>query len=270
MGEEVRIRIGNQTAFSASTAMEPFEYAVANGFDAFEWFPDQKESGEGWTEDDIDKDTRAIIRETARSNDMCLSVHASLDVNLLRAEAHEFILKDIELAQDIGASLVNVHLYTDEGVSSYAQAIIPIMKRLAQTGIKLSIENTPFTGPEDFNELFEKLGDFGFTGGVQAGMCLDIGHANLCEATRNDYLEFIDLLGPQVPIIHMHVHENYGDHDSHLPLFTGPSQEGPDVKGLIERLDKRNYSGCIILEQWPQPPALLSNARERLLELLPR
>ena len=42
------IRIGNQTAFSALTPLEPFEYAVQNGFTAFEWFPDKKETGEGW------------------------------------------------------------------------------------------------------------------------------------------------------------------------------------------------------------------------------
>jgi len=38
-------------AFSALTI--PFEYAVESGFNAFEWFPDKKESGEGWDVDFI-------------------------------------------------------------------------------------------------------------------------------------------------------------------------------------------------------------------------
>ncbi|MBW1791987.1 MAG: hypothetical protein JRJ14_06945 [Deltaproteobacteria bacterium] len=49
------IRIGNQTAFMALTPLDPFLYAVENPFDAFEWFPDKKESGAGWALDDITK-----------------------------------------------------------------------------------------------------------------------------------------------------------------------------------------------------------------------
>ena len=266
---ERRIRIGNQSAFSALIPTQPFEYAVENGFDAFEWFPDKKESGAGWEESDLDAEIRRHIKNTAQEHDICLSVHAPWQSNPLRPEVLELLFKDIEFAQDIGASLLNIHLYTEEGIDSYARAIIPLMKPLAQVGIKLSIENTPFTGPEEFNELFRKLRSPGSSENACVGMCLDIGHANLCEATRNDYLKFIDLLDPQVPIIHMHVHENYGDHDSHLPLFTGPA--GKDASGIerfIERLKRRNFSGCIILEQWPEPPSLLKEARNRLRQMI--
>jgi sugar phosphate isomerase/epimerase len=100
-------------------------------------------------------------------------------------------------------------------------------------------------------------------------MCLDIGHANLCASTRNDYLGYLDRLDLRVPIIHLHVHENWGDCDSHLPLFTGPAgRDGAGVRGFIERIKRRNYSGSIILEQWPHPPSLLNQAREGLKQLL--
>lgn len=268
MSKTARVRIGNQTAFSASTVTKPFEYAVANGFDAFDWFHDKKESGEGWTISDISKEARVIIRDTALAHDIRLSVHAPWQSNPLRPDARELLLKDIEFAQDIGASLLNIHLYTDEGIASYVQAIIPLMKRLAQIRIKLSIENTPVTKPEDFNELFRRLGNLGSTDTAYVGMCLDLGHANLCEATRNDYLKFIDLLDPQVPIIHVHMHENYGDYDSHLLLFTGPAGKDPSgIRGFVERMKKRHFSGCIIIEQWPQPPSLLNEACNRLREI---
>jgi phosphoglucan,water dikinase len=263
------IRIGNQTAFSAATVIEPFEYAVANGFDAFEWFPDKKESGAGWQESDFDAETRRHIKDTAFEHDIRLSVHAPWQVNPLQAQARERLLENLEFAKDIGASLLNVHLYTEEGMASYVESIVPSVKRFARLGIKLSIENTPFTGPEDFNELFRKLGSLGFSDGAQVGMSLDIGHANLCEATHNDYLRFVDLLDPQVPILHIHVHENYGDYDSHLPLFTGPAgKDASGIQGLMERLKRRNFSGCIILEQWPQPPTLLNETRNRLREII--
>jgi hypothetical protein len=68
MSEKDRIRIGNQTSFLVRP-MLPFEYAVAHGFDAFEWLPDKKESGEGWAAGDIPPETRAIIRKIAAEKD---------------------------------------------------------------------------------------------------------------------------------------------------------------------------------------------------------
>ena len=72
----MRIRIGNQTAISAARAELPFEFAVAQGFDAFEWFPDRNAAGAGWTEDNFDREQRASFREIARARDIRLSVHA--------------------------------------------------------------------------------------------------------------------------------------------------------------------------------------------------
>ncbi|MBN1842730.1 MAG: TIM barrel protein [Deltaproteobacteria bacterium] len=269
MNRTAGIRIGNQSAFSASTVTQPFEYAVANGFDAFEWFPDKKESGEGWEESDLDAETRHYVKDTALKHDIRLSVHAPWQANPLRQEDRQALLKSIEFANDISASLLNIHLYTDEGIASYVQAITPLIEDLAKLGIELSIENMPVTGPEDFNELFAQLAKLVLTDAARVGMCLDIGHANLCEATRNDYIRFIDLLDPRIPIIHIHMHENYGDYDSHLPLFAGPA--GKDASGImavIGRMRKRRFSGSIILEQWPQPPSLLIEARDRLREII--
>ena len=100
-------------------------------------------------------------------------------------------------------------------------------------------------------------------------MCLDPGHANLCRETLNDYLRFIDLLDPRIPIIHVHMHENHGDSDSHLPLFTGPARHNPSgIRGIIDRLSGRGFSGAIILEQWPRPRRMLHEARKRLAEML--
>jgi sugar phosphate isomerase/epimerase len=267
MTETVRIRIGNQTALSALSVMQPFEYAVANRFDAFEWFPDKNESGAGWDENNISKETRIFIRDTAIAADIRLSVHAPWQLNPLRAGYLERLSAIIAFAQDTGASLLNIHFYADEGVSAFADAIVPLMERLAHEGIKLAIENTPVTGPEQFNELFSRL--HSLNNAAHVGMCLDIGHANLCNATRNDYLKFVDMLDPHVPVLHIHMHENFGDNDSHLPFFTGPAGKNPaGIRGLIDRMKNRNFSGCIILEQWPHPESLLIEIRTRLLEII--
>lgn len=260
-----QIRIGNQTSFSASTPMLPFEYAIENGFDAFEWFPDKKEWGAGWDEKDINTETRRYIKNKAIDNDIALSVHAPWYYNPLKHENCVLLLKDIEFAQDIGATLLNIHLHTDEGIENYVKAITPIIKSSAETGLNLSIENTPLTTPEDFNRMFDLLQNFKDIPVQNVGMCFDLGHANLCSSTRNDYLRFVYLLESQSHIIHVHMHENFGDCDSHLPVFTGPSRENDaGVREFVKRLRELNFSGSIILEQWPDPPSLLNQARERL------
>ncbi len=259
-----RIRIGNQTAFSASSPFEPFDYAVANGFDAFEWFPDKKESGAGWRVDDVSGETRAYIRSTAEGHDITLAVHASLHPGQGNGDT---LLKEILFARDIGAALVNVHFHAPAGAAAFADALKSVIRQLPE-GMRLSIENTVETGPDDFNTLFDllaaRLPDMS-----PLGMCLDMGHANLCSATRNNYLAFVDLLDPAIPVIHLHMHENFGDSDSHLPVFTGPSAMDPSgISGLIKRLRRRHFAGCMILEQWPRPAGLLNQARERLLDII--
>lgn len=265
----MRIRIGNQTSFSSADVLRPFEYALATCFGAFEWFPDKKKEGMGWAEADISRETRQFIRNTAAKNDIRLSVHASLPTSPLSPDAAVRFTGAIQFAKDIGASLLNIHLHMDKGIAAYVETLVPLMEGLSEVGMRLSIENTPETGPEDFNELFRHLHSVYPADTSHVGMCLDIGHANLYSSTRNDYLRFIDMLGPEVPIIHLHLHENCGDYDSHLPVFTGPSGKDPaGIKGLIKRLKERGFSGCIIFEQWPQPENLLREAHDRLLEII--
>jgi len=263
------IRIGNQTAFSAARLTAPFEYALAQGFDAFEWFPDKKPELGGWDDTDLNEAQRRSLREAAQARGMRVSVHARWQADPLRPESEPLLRRDLELARDLGAALLNLHLYGDWRPEPFIEAIKPLIQATAQSGLQLAIENTPEHAPERFNELFAQFRTLGSVPIGHIGMCLDLGHANLCAATRNDYLSFFDQLDPWVPIIHLHLHENWGDADRHLPLFTGPAgRDDSGVRGLLERLWRRNYAGSIILEQWPQPPALLTQARDRLRGLL--
>jgi starch synthase (maltosyl-transferring) len=269
MAETKQIRVGSQSSFSARPVLQPFEYAVAHGFDSFEWFPDKKESGEGWGEEDISPETRAMVREVARAKDIYLSVHAPLTANRELHGAGGLFEKSIEFAVDVGARLFNIHFATGEGTEAFAESIVPLIKTLSGAGIRLSIENTPDAGPGDFNRLFRYLFKAYPDYLSWVGMCLDVGHANLCGETRNDYLKYMDMIDPAVPINHVHMHENYGDYDSHLTLFTGPAGRDPSgIRGFIERMKRRAFTGSVILEQWPEPPDLLDNARSRLLGMV--
>jgi sugar phosphate isomerase/epimerase len=268
-----RIRIGNQTAISCADPWEPFQFALRHGFDAFEWFADKRVNADGsvagWDEADMDAATRRRIRNTGAAHGVLFTVHAPWQANPLHADGIPLLLRSVEFARDIGADLVNLHLYMDEGAQAYAAALAPVLRQAAAAGLRVSIENTPHTTPADFNETFVCLGELDAVPTGTVGMCLDIGHANLCAPTRNNFIRYLDALAPHVPIIHVHAHENYGDADSHLTLFTGPARtDDAGVRAFLSRLRRRHYRGALILEQWPHPPQLLVEAATRLRTLL--
>jgi sugar phosphate isomerase/epimerase len=152
---------------------------------------------------------------------------------------------------------------------AFGRAVLLLAAPLQAVGLQLSLENIIATAPEDINALFADLRARDQVRARSVGLCLDIGHANLFEGTRNDYLGYLDRLSDRVPIVHVHLHENRGDHDSHMMLFTGPAGENPlGIEGLARRLIERSYSGSIIFEQWPRPSSLLSMARNRLRAII--
>jgi sugar phosphate isomerase/epimerase len=268
-----RIRVGNQTAISCTHLLEPFQFALQYGFDVFEWFADKKENADGsvagWDETDMDANTRTWIRQTGAVHDVLFTVHAPWQANPLHAEGIPLLIRSVEFARDIGADLVNLHLYMDEGPQGYARALQPVLRHAAAAKLRVSIENTPHTTPDDFNDTFACLAELEDLPAGTVGMCLDIGHANLCAPTHNHFIDYLDALAPVVPIIHVHAHENHGDADSHLTLFTGPSRDDDSgIRAFVERLRHRAYRGAVILEQWPNPPQLLVEAAARLRALL--
>ncbi len=263
MGDVVRVRIGNQTARSAGALMEPFDYAVSHQFDAFEWFPDQGPDGQGWTERALSPGARAEIRRTARDHDIALSVHGSWHANPLTADGLDCLGAQAKFAAEIGARVFVTHLVATDGPSLFLEAVRPLVACLTHHRMVLAVENTPEVAAREVNDLFRHVHRLGLEHRV--GLCLDVGHANLCPDTRNDYLRWEDELAADVAIAHLHLHENRGDQDSHLTVFTGPAADDPSgIETLLRRLVRRRFAGCIILEQWPRPPALLDAARARL------
>ena len=263
-----RIRIGNQTSKTAAPLTLPFEYALEKGFDAFEWFPDKDASGTGWEEKDLDAETRDWVRGCGIKEDIRFSVHGPLWANPFHSDAISAFRSSLELFEDIGASLFNIHFPPEQDLRDFLEAIRPLILFIHTKNGQLTVENMPSTSPEDVNRFFGLLKNLKIPGG-HVGLCLDLGHANLHDATRNDYLRYLREIHESVPIIHVHIHENYGDEDSHLTMFSGPSAcDESGVRAFAQWLKHRNFGGTVILEQWPDPPDLLLRAREKLGELL--
>jgi sugar phosphate isomerase/epimerase len=256
-----RIRIGNQTSADAPARL-PFGFALRHGFDAFEWFSDRGRAG--WCEADADADARRDLRAIAAERGIRYSVHAPWAADPADPGGAAAIRRSLDFAVDVAARVVVVHLALGRGVAAFVEALGPLLPRARAAGVVLALENTPATGPEEVNATFGALAAVPEAAGA-LGMCLDSGHANLHAGTRNDYLGFVDRLGEHVPIVHWHAHENWGDRDSHLTLFTGPSgRDDTGLRGLVGRLWRRGFGGSVVLEQWPWPPEWLVEARDRL------
>jgi sugar phosphate isomerase/epimerase len=259
------IRIGNQTNRHVA-ANVPFKFALRQGFDAFEWLSDK--GRDGWCEDDVSPSERERLRRIAEEHGLLFSVHAPIAADPTTREGADAIRRSIQFAGDVGAGVVNVHLFPERGARPYATALVPLLEAASAVGVRLSLENVPQTSPDECNAVFGVLSAMPEATG-RVGMCFDMGHANLFPGTRNDYVRFLDLLGEHIPIIHWHAHENRGDRDSHLTLFTGPSAaDDRGIRSLARRLVQRGFSGSVVLEQWPQPPEQLIQARERLQRLI--
>ena len=83
---------------------------------------------------------------------------------------------------------------------------------------------------ENMDELNEFLTDNNLY------MTLDVGHANHVGYSADDMI--FDC------IKHVHMHDNFGDDDAHLPLGEGSI----DLKRVVNNLESKKYDGIYILE----------------------
>lgn len=255
----IKIRIGNQTNCHTA-AMVPFFFAIENGFDVFEWFSDTGKAG--WNERLSDKEQQLQIKASGIEHDISFSVHAPWRSDPTTAAGLAEIKSSMKFAENIAARLVNFHLFPQYEAEGYVAAILPILSQAAGANLQISLENVSECAPEYINQIFNLLAQARCQ---NVGLCFDIGHANLFCETRGNFMNYAERISENVPIIHLHAHENFGDADSHLPIFTGPAASDVEpVRKLAAYLKERGFSGSIIMEQWPQPPEILVTSRNRL------
>ena len=191
-----------------------------------------------------------IDTEILESYSLKYSIHAPfMDVNIAslqdqsRLNSIDQIKSSIDLANEINAEAVVVHpglisflanKYFKKEVYEFAnQSIKEIGDYAKNLGVMATIENMPnfesmiYQNIADLNQLLVEN---------EMHMTLDIGHANHVGYAPDEMI--FD------SIKHIHVHDNLGDDDSHLPLGEGSI----DLKYIINTLESKNYDGIYILE----------------------
>ncbi len=115
-----------------------------------------------------------------------------------------------------------------------------LLKSARKFGVNIAIENVPDPFPfllksiNDFRRFYEELGECAYG----LGLTFDVGHANINEQI-DDFLEnFSD------KIVHVHVHDNFGENDSHLGIGYG----NINWRRFLNMLKKINYEGALVIE----------------------
>jgi len=134
--------------------------------------------------------------------------------------------------------------------SRFLEEILPEFER---RGVKLMLENCPSL--QDINLLrtiFSRFGAIGFH--------LDIGHANIGPG-GNKVREILHALGNR--LIHVHMSDNFGQDDLHLPIGAG----NIEWRDSIDALKRLPYDDTITLEIFSKDRDYLKMSRDKIRKL---
>lgn len=178
----------------------------------------------------------------------------------VRAVWLEIAREHILLASQLGIRFLNFHLGWGSGGTrikhiAYREALLPVIKELADTGEKLGVDiHVENLYPRPIHAEQRMLGDrpsdftriLGAIDSTALKLCYDYGHGNIDEYGKCILRENIMRLGS------VHVHDNDQMNDLHEALFEGTI----DWLSEISFLDGAGFNGPFILEQNPRRQAL--------------
>lgn len=135
-----------------------------------------------------------------------------------RKKGLDLIRNRIEMAQDLGATVVTVHAPHHEmpwpgGPRAYQEtmrrSLAELQKEAMDKGVRIGLENTDWKGPgkfDNFPAIEYALGQFG---PEYVGITYDSGHGNLMRDGQGDHLGRLYVHRDRV--IDTHLHDNAGE-----------------------------------------------------------
>jgi sugar phosphate isomerase/epimerase len=162
----------------------------------------------------------------------------------------------LQAARRIGATVLNAHYGKAPGffpkeqvVGWHAEVLSRLCQEAAEVGLTVVLEHTPFGGTDQLENIVAVMGRVPLL-----RFHLDSGHAKL-ERGHDRWEEYLDRLGPR--LLHVHLSENDGTADQHLPPGAAP-RSTTDWPQHVQNLKATGYGGTITLEVFaPQKEYLL-------------
>jgi sugar phosphate isomerase/epimerase len=157
----------------------------------------------------------------------------------LERASRDLFVRACETFAEAGVRLVNVHptarqVDPAEAVARNAAALGELVEAATAVGVELMVENVldPFGTPDGLAPLFEAA--------PAARFHLDVGHANLDGGGR--LAPLLEAFGDR--LAHVHLSDNIGGEDLHLPLGAGRI----DWPAAARALRGAGYDGTVTLE----------------------
>lgn len=235
------------------------------GFDRIEWFEFSEE--ELWTSPAMAARICALLRRHGLSVQYHAPYEKGFDLARVadRARTPEesaaLLSRAMDRAERLGARLMTVHLGSCppgvdrvELLQRVADGVLRAVPELERRGIRLALENHTQAiidssigdHPQDFEWLMAHLrSDW-------VGRTLDIGHAHI-----NSHLDAF-LAQSFDRVFNIHLHDNNGQRDEHLPLGAGTVPWEP----VLRRIAGACYSGPLTFEFFA-PPAVYAECIAR-------
>jgi sugar phosphate isomerase/epimerase len=180
----------------------------------------------------------------------------------LREAARREFGRMLDVFAAAGITLVNVHpdpvprlLSREEARARNAEAIGGLVDDAKERGVALMVENLgSFAAVDDLRPILDASPELRFH--------LDVGHTNLARA-RAEPTALGDLLSAFGDrLAHVHVSDNLGVDDLHLPLGAG-NVDWPAAVGALKR---SGWDGTVTLEVFSEERAHLETSRRLWLE----
>jgi len=183
-------------------------------------------------------------------------------IQTIRKVCLEEFKRYINIFDALGIKLVNIHPFygapffsDEEKIEANIQFLKQINELCRSRGITLMLENyiKPFDSPEVFSRILKEVS------GLK--IHLDVGHCNINQRenlTEAFFKKFRD------KIVHLHLSDNKGKEDDHLPLGCG----NIDWREIVRIIKKAKFNRTITLEVFSSDRDYLLLSRDKLKEWL--
>jgi sugar phosphate isomerase/epimerase len=124
----------------------------------------------------------------------------------------------------------DVDLWLEKSLLTWA----PLVQQAAPLSVKMALENVFEEDPQILNRLLSAIDS------PLLGYCLDAGHGRLFSKVPIE--DWIEVLGSR--LLEIHLHDNHGQADDHLPLGHGEI----DFPAIFSALKRKNLQPIITIE----------------------
>jgi sugar phosphate isomerase/epimerase len=186
----------------------------------------------------------------------------------IRAASLKEISDSLETAAEFNALKVVLHppyvtglgVFVMNEVRAHAHAgLSKIVEKADSLGLTLCLENMfakthMLVEPDDFDRIFSLFPSLKFT--------LDTGHANIRSNSGRRILAFINRFSERLE--HVHVSDNFGKEDSHLPIGAGTV----DFAAIAKALKKIGYDKTVTFEIFSNDRNYLKMSRDKFASMV--